>query len=173
MSAFDTAFTELLGPELEGQAFSSDEHDPGNWTGGKVGVGKLSGTFCGISAATHPDLDIQHLSQPQIKEIYRTEFWEPLKGDVLPGEIAVALFKEAVNLGVSGAVKLLQRSLKLEEDGVMGQITEGTVASNPAIFVLTYFLSECAWHYTQLSGFPHDGRGWLKRVIRTALEAQP
>ena len=37
-SAFDAAFAAVIG--VEG-AYSSDPSDPGNWTGGVVGSGKL------------------------------------------------------------------------------------------------------------------------------------
>ncbi len=39
---------------------SLDPKDPGNWTGGKVGLGKLLGTKYGIAAASHPGLDVRH-----------------------------------------------------------------------------------------------------------------
>ena len=34
--------------------YSANPKDPGNWTGGKVGVGKLLGTKSGIAAASYP-----------------------------------------------------------------------------------------------------------------------
>ena len=34
--------------------YSSNPKDPGNWTGGKVGAGKLLGTQKGIAAASYP-----------------------------------------------------------------------------------------------------------------------
>ena len=39
--------------------------DPGNWTGGKVGVGALNGTNFGIAASSHPTLDIKALTRAE------------------------------------------------------------------------------------------------------------
>jgi lysozyme family protein len=169
MSAFDTAFTELVG--IEGK-YSDDERDPGNWTGGKVNAGTLKGTMYGISAAAYPSLDIARLGLPQAKSIYLTDFWDKLRCDQLPDAVAVALFKEGVNMGVEGAARVFQRSLKTTDDGHIGQITVGIANSTPPKDVLTQFLTECLVDYMGMANFKIDGKGWTARVIKTALEAK-
>lgn len=171
MTTFDTAFDELIG--LEGK-YSDDASDPGNWTGGSVNVGKLKGTAWGISAASYPDLDIIALAGDRLKAkaIYLKDFWSVLKCDNFPDAIAIALFKEGVNLGVYAAAKALQRSLKVTVDGVLGQLTIGIATSSPAQDVLVNFLTECANEYVQMKQFALYGKGWLKRVVRTAVEAK-
>lgn len=170
MDAFNTAFNNAIG--LEGK-YSSDESDPGNWTSGKVGEGKCNGTMYGISAAAYPTLDIAGLSLTKAKAIYLTDYWSKIRGDALPDAVAIALFCEAINLGVSGAVKALQRSLKSgDADGVVGQLTIGMATAHPVKEVLVGFLTECAVAYTQMALFKQDGRGWLSRVVKTAVEAQ-
>lgn len=166
--SFDKAFVELIG--IEGK-YSDDERDPGNWTGGKVGVGELRGTMYGISAAAYPTLDIKSLTLPRAKALYLQDYWDKVKGDLLPDVVAVALFKEAVNLGVEGAIKAFQKSLKVDPDGVIGQVTVGIATSSPPQIVLLQFLTECLYEYTQMANFKVDGRGWTSRVIKTALEA--
>lgn len=166
--SFDQAFVELIG--IEGN-YSDDERDPGNWTGGKVGVGELRGTMYGISAAAYPTLDIKSLTLPKVKALYLQDYWDQVKGDLLPDPVAVALFKEAVNLGVHGAIKAFQRSLKVDPDGVIGQVTVGIATSSPPKIVLLQFLTECLYTYTLMQNFKVDGRGWTSRVIKTALEA--
>lgn len=167
-TAFDKAFTELVG--LEGN-YSGDEKDPGNWTSGVVNKGECKGTMYGISAASYPTKDIAGLSLPAAKAIYWTDFWSKLRCSTLPDAVAIALFKEGVNLGVEGAAKALQRSLKTTPDGSIGQLTIGLATSRAPREVLMGFLGECAYDYTQMSNFKLDGRGWLNRVIRTAVEA--
>ena len=58
MADFDKAFDIIVG--VEG-GFSLDPNDPGNWTGGKRGVGELKGTRWGISAKSYPHLDINFM----------------------------------------------------------------------------------------------------------------
>lgn len=167
--SFDQAFVDLIG--IEGK-YSSDPRDPGNWTSGQVEVGVCKGTMYGISSAAYPTLDIAGISLAQAKSIYLRDFWNKLCCSQFPDAIGVALFKEGVNLGVSGAAKALQRSLKTNADGVIGQLTIGYATSNPPKEVLCAFLTECAYEYTQMANFKVDGKGWLSRVITTAVEAQ-
>lgn len=169
MSAFDQAFTELVG--IEGR-YSDSEQDPGNWTGGAVGAGELRGTMYGISARAYPDVDIRSLTLEKAKAIYFTDYWSRLRCEALPDAVAVALFKQAVNLGVVGATKILQRALRTEVDGVLGQLTVGLATSQSPMTVLDEFLTECAVNYVAMSDFKVEGRGWLSRVVRTALEAR-
>lgn len=167
---FNQAFTDLIG--LEGK-YSNDDRDPGNWTGGAINVGELKGTMYGVSAASYPKEDIAALTLQRAKAIYLTDYWNKLRCSTLPSPIAVALFKEGVNLGVEGAAKAFQRSLKDHQiDGVIGQVTIGLATSTAPKEVLCNFLSECAYAYTQMGNFNIDGKGWLSRVIKTAVEAQ-
>lgn len=168
MSLFDDAFTQVVG--LEGK-YSDDERDPGNWTGGAVGKGKLLGTKFGISAAAYPDEDIINLSLQRAKVLYARDYWNKMRCDAMPPHVAVALFKEGVNMGVSGAVKQLQKALKIEPDGEVGQLTIGCATRLPEIEVIIMFLTQCAYAYTQMDNFKVDGKGWLSRVIKTAVES--
>lgn len=167
--SFDVAFTQLVG--IEG-TYSDDERDPGNWTGGAVNVGELRGTMYGISAAAYPAVNIKGLTSTAAKAIYLRDFWDKVSGDQLPDAVATTLFKEAVNLGVSGAIKALQRAMKVEADGVMGQVTVGYIVNHPPKLVIQQFLTECALEYVKMANFATYGAGWLSRVIQTALEVQ-
>jgi len=170
VSAFDTAFAQLVG--LEGK-YSADEKDPGNWTSGKCEVGEMKGTMYGISAAAYPNVDIAGLTLQKAKAIYLTDFWGKLRCSNFPDAVAIALFKEGVNLGVEGAARALQRSLRAGTvDGVIGQITIGLATSQPPKEVLCNFLTECAMDYIAMANFKTDGKGWISRVITTAVEAQ-
>lgn len=167
--SFATAFSEVVG--IEGK-YSDDPRDPGNWTGGAVDKGELKGTMYGISAASYPTLDIKGLTKFKAQDIYERDYWNKISGDLLPDVVAVALFKEAVNLGVEGAIKAFQRGLKVDADGVLGQVTIGYATNHPPKLVLQLFLTECAYEYTKMANFAIDGKGWLSRVVQTALEAQ-
>jgi lysozyme family protein len=167
--SFGTAFTELVG--IEGK-YSDDPRDPGNWTGGAENKGTLRGTMYGISAASYPKIDIKSITLDKAKDLYYSDFWQKLKCDLLPDPVAVALFKEGVNLGVEGASRALQRSLKVEVDGNIGQITAGVATSSPPKIVLEQFLTECAMEYIGMESFKVEGRGWISRVIQTAIEVQ-
>src|SRR5271169_2536187 len=72
----------------EGSGLSLNPNDPGNWTGGKIGLGELKGTKFGIAAASHPTLDIANLTIDQAIQLRRTEYWDVAECDTYPGPVA-------------------------------------------------------------------------------------
>lgn len=90
------------------------EHDP-NDSGGL--------TKFGISQKAYPNLDIAALSRDEAKEIYRRDYWNACKCDELPTSFAIGVFDSAVNQGVKVAARLLQISLNVDTDGVIGDKT--------------------------------------------------
>lgn len=58
--------------------------------------------------------------QKLVYEFYRTEFWNRISGDEINHQlVANSLYDSAVNMGVSQAIKLAQRALKVAETGKM------------------------------------------------------
>lgn len=87
-----------------------DKSDPGNWTGGKVGVGRHGCTKFGIATNTYPNLDIRNLTIKQASNIYRRDFWNPLHlGELKSQGIATEIFDTAVNCGVGMSGRIVQR----------------------------------------------------------------
>ena len=158
---FDTAFERLIGHE---GGFSDNPNDPGNWTGGRPGVGKLLGTKYGIAANTYPDLDIKALTLDQAKAIYRRDWWDKIHADQLPGAVAFQLWDFAVNAGISRAVISLQRAVGVADDGKLGPRTLAAVNAMPVPDVLARFNAERLEFYASLSTWPTYGKGWARRV---------
>ena len=161
MIGFDEVFTRLIGHE---GGFSDDPKDPGNWTGGRPGVGKLLGTKYGIAANTYPDLDIKSLTLDQAKAIYRRDWWDKIHADQLPGAVAFQLWDFAVNAGITRAVISLQRAVGVADDGKLGQRTVAAVNAMPVPDVLARFNAERLEFYASLSTWPTYGKGWARRV---------
>lgn len=54
----------------------------------------------------------------EVERIYKTEYWDKLHLDEMRSEkIAYQLFETAVNMGVSAAIKLAQKTLGLPQNG--------------------------------------------------------
>lgn len=158
---FDTAFERLIGHE---GGFSDDPKDPGNWTGGRPGAGKLLGTKYGIAANTYPDLDIKSLTLDQAKAIYRRDWWDKIHADQLPSAVAFQLWDFAVNAGITRAVISLQRAVGVADDGKLGPRTLAAVNAMPVPDVLARFNAERLEFYASLSTWPTYGKGWARRV---------
>jgi len=61
----------------------------------------------------------EHLDK-LLLEFYRVEFWNRIRGDEIRHQIvANSLYDSAVNMGVSQAIKLAQRALKVPDTGKM------------------------------------------------------
>lgn len=127
--------------------YSKIASDPGNWTGGKLGVGVLKGTNRGISAVSYPTLDIVNLTTAQAEAIYLRDFW-PIAAP-FPWPLCLAVFDLAVN-------------------GGKGRAQQALTAVGPNFLLLM------AWRinwYTNLNDFPTFGRGWIRRCARLLAEA--
>lgn len=158
---FDAAFERLIGHE---GGYSDDPKDPGNWTGGRPGVGKLLGTKYGIAANTYPDIDIKALTLEQAKAIYRRDWWDKIHADQLPAAVAFQLWDFAVNAGITRAVISLQRAVGVADDGKLGPRTLAAVNAMPVPDVLARFNAERLEFYASLSTWPTYGKGWARRV---------
>ncbi len=168
MNNFLQAFKELIGHEGGYKCEATDRMD---WTGGRINVGKLVGTKYGISAGTYPHLDIKNLSLAQAQEIYKRDWWDRFKGDLLPYELAFQIFDSEVNHGARMGVKFLQRALGLDDDGVLGKVTLATVAANDEDKIIMRFLAVRLKFFTDLSTWDTYGRGWARRVANNLLMA--
>ena len=158
--SFERALAFVL--EHEG-VFTNDAADPGNWTGGKIGQGRLLGTKYGISAASFPNLDIPNLTVDDAARHYRL-YWNEVRGDELPEPWGFLLFDACVNQGAARAVRTVQKGLKVTVDGVMGSETISALKTAPGGSVELY-LADRLIQYSQTANFDIYGRGWFKRVV--------
>lgn len=84
-------------------------------------------TKYGISQRQYPTLDIANLTLDYAKAIYARDYWIPSGCPDLTDRIATCQFDAAVNLGVSQAVKLVQRVVLAIPDGVWGLHTKAAM----------------------------------------------
>lgn len=159
---FEYAVLQVL--KREG-GFVDDKNDPGG------------ATNFGVSQRAYPDEDIQGMTEDRAKEIYRRDYWEPLRlseleNDYVTGEI----FDTAVNMGLNRATKIAQESLnylgsKVAVDGIMGPETIGELNgwSKKDLVALLKVLNgvQFTQYFKIVSADPEAGqfsRGWLKRI---------
>lgn len=154
-------FERLIGHEGK---FTIDERDPGNWTGGRPGVGTLKGTKYGIAANTYPDLDIEHLSLEDAKAIYWRDWWLQIGADELPPAVAFQMWQFAVNAGMATAKRALQSAVGVAQDGHVGPVTLAAVRLADLNDILLRLNAYVLDHYTSLNTWPTFGKGWARRV---------
>lgn len=153
------------------QRLSLDPNDPGNWTGGKRGIGELKGTMWGISAASYPHLDIRRVTQDQAANIYIEDYLAPLHAHRHEDGVAYALLDFAVNSGVSQAKRSLQRRLKVKVDGAIGPVTLAAMAKHTEAQLIMLVTGERMLFMTNLYNWPVHGRGWTRRMAQNLFHA--
>lgn len=148
--------TSVLPFTLHAEAgLSTDAHDPGNWTGGKVGKGKMVGTKYGIAAASHPGLDIRNLTLAQAGDIYWRDYVVAPGFDKLPLPLLLVTFDGGVNCGPVHAARWLREAEP--ESGIKAQVAKLTALN-------------LAYH-KGLSTWPRYGKGWSTRIAACQKQA--
>jgi lysozyme family protein len=96
--------------------YSNNIHDPGNWTGGKEGVGRFLGTKYGIAASQYgtsllaQGIIIKHLTKEQARDLFYKDYWLKFHFEKLKSQgIADELCDESVNMGGAAAERLLAK----------------------------------------------------------------
>ena len=155
---FDTAFDRLM---LNEGGYSNNRRDRGGETS------------WGISKVSYPHLNIRTLTKQAAKEIYFTDFWIKGRMDQLNSSLAFQIFDAAVNHGIKRAHKLLQRSVGITEDGVIGPLTLKAIGSRSITDLLMLFIAARIHFFTSLSSeqFDEFGAGWMNRMADNLVYA--
>lgn len=113
--------------------------------------------------------DVRYVTEDTALAIYRSDFWDTVRGDLLPMGIDTAVFCAAVNHGPVTAIRLLQRSTRVKVDGVLGPQTLHAVATADPNELIPEFLSRRARFYHNI--VVNDAtqgkwlRGWMRRLF--------
>lgn len=156
MTTFDRAFAVVIGHEGD---LSDDPRDPGGLT------------RYGISKRAHPTVDVRNLTLAQAKQIYLERYWLPLHADAMPEAVAVQVFDAAVNHGIKPAIRMMQRALRVQDDGRIGPVTLQAMTTVDDARFAARFAAERLMFYADLSSWPAFGRGWVRRVASNLRQA--
>lgn len=118
--------------------------------------------------------DVQALTKDEAIEIYRAQYWNPIRGDELPLGVDWAVFDFAVNSGPGRAVRELQELLRVKQDGIIGLITLNAIRNYPGRehkLIADYSQARLDFMKT-LSNWPYNKNGWTKRVKKVMSESQ-
>lgn len=160
---FETVYKRTINEE---GGFQKHPGDRGNWTTGVVGKGQCKGTKFGISAMTYPELDIINLSYDEAKMIYFVDWWEKMGMRHWPEALSYQMFDAAINHGMWEANRMLQRALKVKDDGVVGPKTLAAIGKAYQHDLMMLFLAERLEFFTNLGVFVEFGKGWTRRIAR-------
>jgi lysozyme family protein len=161
---FERALAAILREE---GGYADHPADPG----GATMMGITHATLADWRGAAVTKADVRNLSRAEASAIYRARYWDAVRGDQLPEGLDLALFDLAVNSGPTRAIRLLQRSLGLKEDGRIGPATFRAIAGGVIRHQVAALMAERRRFLEGLSTWPVFGRGWGKRLKRIEAEA--
>ncbi|MFO0522247.1 MAG: glycoside hydrolase family 108 protein [bacterium] len=155
---FDACLAAVL--KHEG-GFVNHPKDPG----GATNFGVTQATYDAYRADKKlPRKSVRFIAKAEVADIYRTRYWDAVRGDDLPSGIDYAVFDFGVNSGPFRAVQFLQRLLGVADDGQIGPVTLAAVRKRGAASLVTALCdARLSWLKT-LSTFSTFGKGWTRRV---------
>lgn len=152
---YQLALKEVL--KSEG-GYTNDPRDPGGPT--NFGI-----TIHDYRAYINPHgtaLDVRHMTVDQAATIYKTKYWDAVKGDTLPSGLDYCLFDYGVNSGVSRANRVADH-----------YIPEQYSHHQDVVWLINQICDERLKFLQSLHTWPHFGKGWGTRVAHVrALSIQ-
>ena len=110
-----------------------------------------------------------------VAPIYKTEYWDRVKGDDLHPALALCIFDFGVNAGTGRAAKMIQKIVGTAVDGGIGPNSlkkiEAYTDKHGIKDVVKTYQSERQKYYEKLKHFKTFGRGWTRRVNETTEAA--
>lgn len=111
------------------------------------------------------------ITDQEVNDCYFKLFWLPAHCNEMGARLGVCMFDWAVNHGPVGAIKTLQQTLGVEDDGVYGPVTRNALADQNGQDDLWQDLNNerRLWYRDDAEKNPLQGEfltGWLHRVDR-------
>lgn len=111
-----------------------------------------------------PKSEVKNLHVTEVSRIYSSRYWSPVKGDLLPYGVDLAVFGFGVNSGVSRSSKYLQRVVGAVPDGRIGAETLKAVAAMNGGAIIKKLCAKRLSFVQGLSTWKTFGRGWARRI---------
>lgn len=157
MSAFDDAFTALMGNE---GGYSDNPNDPGGAT--MYGITQAVVRRWGYTG------DMQDLTLDQAKQIAKSQYWDTYSCDKFDPRVAFQVFDAAYNGG--HPAQWLQQASGATVDGIIGPETIAAVNLTPPRVLIMRFVSYRLTYLTNLDTWPTFGKGWARRIANNLIK---
>jgi len=115
--------------------------------------------------------EMRNLTPEDVAPIYKKNYWDRVKGDLLPSGLDWACFDWAVNSGSGRPAKAVQRAVGATVDGAIGKQTVALVMEKDPEFIIDYVYTVRKSFYEGLDDYKHFGRGWSRRNKETLKQA--
>ena len=149
--------------------FSHDRHDPGG------------ATMCGIIQREYdvwrkghglPTQPVNECTEGEGTAIYRICYWLP-HCPMLPPGLDLSFLDAAVNMGTTEAIRILQWSLQIANDGKWGQQTSAavTLSFNRTPQIIADFTARRHKVYREMPGYQYFHVDWERRATEIGQQS--
>ncbi len=115
----------------------------------------------------HPKINVKHILDFEVREIYETRYWDLVRAKWLKAPLGLVMFDTAVNFGPAGAIRRLQKALKLKITGTWTQEISDVIHTCDARMVaLEICKLRKIWRNFRVKQNPSQKvflKGWLNR----------
>jgi lysozyme family protein len=156
---FDRALVAVLRHE---GGYVNHPADPG----GATNKGVIQRTYDGFRKRNNlPTRSVRQITDIEVREIYKRQYWQAVRGDELPKGVDYMVFDGAVNSGPSRSIRWLQAGLGVKVDGTLGDATIEACLAHPNHDALIAKVCEIRMGFLRaLNHWPTFGKGWTSRV---------
>lgn len=109
---------------------------------------------------------VRNITEGEVQAIYRTGYWDPIKGDQWPKGVDQIAFDIAVNSGPGNARKLMARALGQPSDAYIGLLASHATNTGDRIGLCKKACATRGAFYQSLGKFRTFGKGWMRRNAR-------
>jgi lysozyme family protein len=106
-----------------------------------------------------------------VAPMYKSRYWDKIKGDDLPAGLDYAVFDAAVNSGPGRAAKWLQTCVNVPADGGIGPKTLAAVATFDSAALIEAYNNLRLSFLQHLQHWDTFGKGWGRRVAEVQTAA--
>lgn len=141
--------------------YTNEATDPGGPT--NYGITIADARMYWKPSATASDVRNMPLSVAQ--DIYKSKYWDKVRGDDLPSGLDETVFDYGVNSGVGRSGKVLRRVMGLDDSSsVVTDAVLGEVAKRDSKALIVAINDERLRFLQSLKIWPTYGKGWSRRV---------
>ena len=157
----------------------SSRNDSGGPTRMGITWGALTRAY-GQGLVNHNDITL--LTKSEANRIYEANYWVPSRANMMDWGLCLVHYDCAVNCGVGGAAKQLQRALnnigkKVSIDGVIGPLSLAAVSEvQQDKLIACYIDVRVEFYHGLVAKNPSQGvflKGWLNRLEMMRRETKP
>lgn len=139
--------------------------------GGITNLGVTKATWEAYVGHQVDEETMRSLGPEDVAPLYRSRYWDAVHGDDLPFGVDYAVMDCCVNSGPVRAIKLLQRTLGVNEDGILGPVTLKEIQESDARTLATNYCEERLLFLQSLPTYDTFGKGWSRRVSEVESDA--